>query len=154
MSAPKPIGFDNWKAHFFISKDGSGNKFWIKASFSAEVGAKHRLFRGPSIATTTAATNCVVTTDEAHGFHDGQLIRLHGMPGTLAALLNTEHVITWISTTSFSVPVDTSLEPATTGVGIAGVDIGTEIPTADAVMTPGRLCIEDYPDAWEMPFEG
>ena len=207
MSAPKPIGFDNWKAHFFLSKDGSGNKFWVKGSFCLDVSSRFRIFRGPSIAKVSASYPCIVTTTEAHGFHDNQNIRIHGMPDNLSVALNKSHMITRLSDTTFSVNEDTTgtgvsvtagsfvvgkqytitslgttnftaigasgspavgevftatgagtgsgtAERSVEGVGVAGADIGSEILTADYTMTPGRLCIEDYPDAWELPFEG
>lgn len=157
MAAPKPIGFDNWRAFFFLSKDGSGNKFWIKASFCVDDGSgSFRLFRGPSITSVTGGASAVtVVCSENHGFHTNQKIRLHGLPNNLNSLLGVDHIITVTNSTTFTITTTTLNGQSCGDIGaMAGVDIGTGILTADYTMAPGRLCIEDYPDPWELPFEG
>ncbi len=155
MSAPKPIGFDNWKKHHFVTKDGSGNGFWIKASFSVELSGKHLLFRGPSIASVTASpTITTIVTSEPHGFHTGQRVRLNGLPFNVADALNDLHTVTVVSPDTFTVEASIDGETVPLNVGIAGVDVGANFVTTEYAMTPGRLCIEDYPEAWEEPWEG
>ena len=108
MARPKPVGFDNYRTFSFVSNDGSGFTFFRKASFSVEDGSQHRLYAGPSLASVGAAADAVITTDEPHGFHLGQTVVLHGMPDSLAALLNGPHVIFGVTATTFKVAVDTS----------------------------------------------
>lgn len=155
----KPIGFDNWRAFFFTSKNGS-NPFWIKASFCVqEVDAggvnRYRLYRGPNILTTSAEASATIATTEPHGFRDGDTVRIHGLPAT-HDVLNTSLVITAAPETPsiFTVAVATNVIGITAAVGMVGVDIGAAISVADWDMLPGRLCVEDYPAAWEMPWEG
>ena len=155
MPATKPIGFDNFRTIQLISKDGSGSWMWIKASFAVEESATHKLFRGPYISATTAAANTLVTTVEAHGFHVGQSIRIHKMPSALAGLNGLWVVVTIPSTTTFTVIFDSTTLGNTTAVkAMVGVDIDARLLVADYALIPGRLFIEDYPDAWEMPLEG
>ena len=166
MAAPKPIGFDNWRAFFFLSKDGSGNKFWIKGSFCMIESLIYGIYRGPSILSVScAAAVATVTTGEAHGFHLNQVIRLHNLPNNMSALAGVDVVVlSTPSATTFTVASPGGAPPAgLDGVSfasgayvgaIAGVSIGAGIAVGDYTMAPGRLCVEDYPDAWELPFEG
>lgn len=154
MSAPKPIGFDNFRAHFFVSRDGSGTKFFSKGSFAVVDSSMHKVFRGPDIAATTAAATITVTTSEIHGLHAGQTIRLHGMPVALAALNSEWVVLTVPSTTTFTLGYDSTADGTTAGVGVVGVAVPSYLPAADWSMTTGRLCVDDYPAAWELPLEG
>jgi hypothetical protein len=155
MSRPKPIGFDNWKTFSFVSNDGSGFTFFRKASFSLIESSEHKLYAGPSIASTDADADCTITTDEPHGFKVGQTVVIHGMTSPASGVLDGSHVITEVpSTTTFKIGVDTTAEGATAGVGIVGVDIEARIPVANYCCVPGGLCIEDHPEAWEMPLVG
>ena len=154
MALAKPIGFDNFRPHYFVLKDGSGSKFPVKASFAIVEASAFRLFRGPNIASTTAGTTTTVTTAEAHGLKAGQTIRLQKLPIALAAL-NSEWVILTVPTpTTFTLGFDSTSAGTSTGIGIVGVDTGSELPTADYAMVVGGLCMETHPAAWELPLEG
>lgn len=155
MARPKPIGFDNWKTFSFVSNDGSGFTFFRKASFSIIESAEHRLFVGPSIASTNSAADCIITTAEPHGFSVGQTVVIHGMTAPASGVLGGSHVVTEIpSATTFKLGLDTTSEGATSGVGIVGVDMEARIPVANYAVVPGGLCIDDHPEAWEMPLVG
>tara|TARA_R110000824_G_scaffold84400_1_gene210594 strand:- start:35 stop:499 length:465 start_codon:yes stop_codon:yes gene_type:complete len=154
MARPKPIGFDNWQTFSFVSNDGSGFTFFRKASFSLEVGGNHSLFAGASIASTDAATYCGITTDEAHGFHVGQTIYLHGLPSAVAALNGIQVITHTPSTTIFQVAVDTTSLGTTTGIGLTGADLEARIPVVNYCIVPGGNATEDYPEAWENPLVG
>ena len=155
MARPKPIGFDNWKTFSFVSNDGSGFTFFRKASFSVEVSSEHRLYAGASIASTSSAADAVITTDEAHGLVVGQAVYLYGLTSPVSGVLGGSHVITAVpSSTTFKLGLNTTTEGATAGVGIVGVDIDARIPVANYCCVPGGVCIEDHPEAWEMPIVG
>ncbi|MES2924192.1 MAG: hypothetical protein V4819_21760 [Verrucomicrobiota bacterium] len=150
----KPIGFDNWLSHNFIF-DSTGRDFTIIGSFIFNDSGTYRLFRGPSITATTAASPCVVTTGEAHGFHTGQTVRLRGLPGALGGILDGEHDINVLSATTFSVPVSTVGSGASGAVGaIAGVDCDFRIPAAGCAYIPGKNCVAAHGDAWDRAWIG
>jgi len=150
MSRPRPIGFNNWKTFSFISNDGSGFTFFRKASFSVELSSNHSLFVGPSIASTSAAADAVITTTEAHGFYVGQSIYIKGLPSPVSGVLDGPFIITEVpTTTTFKVGVDTTGAGASSGAGIAGVDLNARIAVANYSCVPGGLCEEDHPAAWE-----
>ena len=67
------------------------------------------------IASASKANPCVVTTSVEHGFTTGQIVYVVG--GTLAGLDNGELVATVLTTTSFSVPLNTIGDP---GSGTGG----------------------------------
>lgn len=155
MARPKPIGFDNFKTFSFVLNDGSGFSLFRKASFSIEESSLHKLYAGPSIASTDANLDCTITTAEDHGFVVGQSIVIHGMTDPVSGVLNGPQIVSAVpSSTTFKVGVSTLTEGATTGVGIAGVDIEARIPVANYCCIPGDLCINDHPEAWEMPLVG
>lgn len=115
----------------------------------------HKLYAGPSIASTNANANCTITTVEPHGFTVGQTVVVHNLPANVATVLNKAHVITAVpTTTTFQVGVSTVTEGATIGVGMVGVDLEARIPVANYCCVPGGLCIDDHPEAWEMPLVG
>ena len=96
-----------------------------------------------------------IETAEPHGFHVGQSVMIHGMPAAVAAALDGPQVVTAIvSTTEFQIGVSTSGMGATTNVGIVGIDLEARIPTSNYCCVPGDLCINDHPEAWEMPLVG
>jgi hypothetical protein len=159
----KPIGFDNWRTFFFVSKDGSNGKFWRKGSFVAREASQHKLYRGPSIAATNEAAAVTITTDEAHEFPVGKRVRISGMPDALAGLNagsdpvndNGEWVVLTVPTpTTFTVGFDSTGLGTTTGIGVVGVFVGDYIPADDYAMVTGRNCTDEYPAAWELPWEG
>jgi len=153
MAKPLPIGFSNWKTHFFANL-AVANNFYIKGSFIGSDGTNYQVFRGPNIASTTAANPTVVTTSEAHGFHVGQTIQIEGMPNAVSAM-NASWVITAVgSSTTFTIGFNSTGLGTTTGRGIAGVDSGLKVPVANYAYTPGANCVDDYPAAHELPWEG
>lgn len=153
MAKPLPVGFSNWRTFFFVN-NVIANNFYAKASFSRIVSDVIHLYRGPSIASTSAANPVVITTAEAHGFKVGQTVSIDGMPNALSAL-NAEWVITAVgSPTTFSVGFNSTTPGTSTGYGMAGVDIGVAAPTASFSLMPGALCVDDYPAAHELPWEG
>jgi hypothetical protein len=156
MSAPKPVGFDNWRTFYFISVDGSGNKVANKGSFCIEDDNKHKIYRGPSIASTTAANPVVITTAEPHEFQVGQSVRFHDLHASIASAFGAiEHVVTAVgSTTTFSVAVSTVGMGTTADLGVVGIDSQNSMKVANWDMLAGRNCKEDYPDPWETAFEG
>lgn len=151
----KPIGFDNFKTFSFVSGDGSGFTFFRKASFTITETGLHKVYAGPNITSVSSATDAVITTAEAHGFHTGQSIRLYGLPALMSAL-NTTHVITVLTTTTFQIDADTSGTAAVSGVGIAGVDLAVYIPEANYSVVPGANCMDSFVvvNAWDLPLVG
>ena len=155
MPLTKPIGFDNFRTYSFIANDGSAFTFFRKASFSRIYDTEHKLFTGPSIASTSADADCIITTDEPHGFKVGQEVVFHGLTFPVVNVLDGQKVITSVpTTTTFTVGEDTTVEGATTGVGIVGVDIEARIPVAQYACVPGANCADDHPAAWEIPIVG
>jgi len=150
----KPIGFDNWLSHNFISSDGSGKDFYTLGSFCLEDSGKFRVYRGPSIASTSAASACVVTTTEAHGLKTGQTVRFAQLPAAISSIMSGDLVVTVLTTATFSVPVTTTSAGATTGLGIVGVDIGQSVSSSAFAYTPGMNCMDSVPDPWMRPWAG
>ncbi len=153
MAKPLPVGFPNWRA-FFFPNIAVANNLYVKASFVESDGTNWRAYRGPTIASITAASSAVVTTAEAHGFHVGQTIRINGLPNALSAI-NTTHVITAVgSSTTFTIAASTTGLSSVVGAAIVGVDMGLTLLAASFGVVPGALCVDDYPGAHELPWEG
>lgn len=150
MAVTKPVGFDNFRVIWNISKDGSGNKTWIKASFINITTEEIEYYRGANIASTVAGTPTTINTDEPHGLETGDTIRIDGCR---IAALNGVFTVTKIDADTFTVSVSTS--SGSTNSGIAGVKVpGYHPKTETADIIVGRKFVEDYPEAWELPLEG
>ena len=134
----KPIGFDNWVAFSFIF-NASERDFTAIGSFLINESAFYKLYRGPSISSTTAGTATVVTTSEAHGFSTGQSVRLYGLLDPLTSL-NANHIITKLTSTTFSIPVSSSTSSVNIGA-IAGYDVGLGLTSTGVTAIPGKNCM-------------
>lgn len=64
---------------------------------------------GETITSVSAAAAAVVTTSENHGYSSTETVYISEVPGTIGALVNgADHVVTYISPTTYSVPVNTT----------------------------------------------
>ena len=159
MAAPQPVGFANFRTFYFILTDGTGQKFWQKASFGIADTTNFRLYQGPTITSVTGngTTTVSVLAAEAHGFVVGQSITLHGFPNALDNLNGNFLVTAVADATHFSITRATALAAGTTAVTgvIAGVDTGAEMLLSSVIVLPdSRLVTQDYPAAYEMPLVG
>lgn len=144
----KPIGFDNWLAFSFIF-NSSERDFTAIGSFLVNESTSYKLYRGPNIISTSADAECVITTAEPHGFFTGQSVRIYGLLSPLGGL-NIIHVVTVLSTTTFSIPVDTTSEGTSGNVGaIAGIDAGLAVTSTGVTAIPGKNCMEAHATAVE-----
>lgn len=71
----------------------------------------------------TNANPAVITTTAAHGFVTGQTVTIAGAAGTLGTAVNGRRVVTVLSSTTFSIPVDTTASSAYGGSGATATDI-------------------------------
>ncbi len=155
MSRPKPVGFDNFITHFGQSNDGSGSRFYKKASFFLTEGGYHKFYRGPSIVSATAAASMVTTTAEAHKLKVGDPVRFRFLPVAYAGLMAADAAVTVVgSPTTFTVGFNSSALAALGAVGIVGVQMRDLIVEANYNIVEGGNCLEEYPAAWELPLEG
>lgn len=148
----KPIGFDNFKNFYIIPANG-GDAILKKASFFKTISSLHRMFRGASIASTSAAATVVVTTTEAHGLPVGSKVTIDGMPNALAGLNGEWVVLSAPTTTTFTVGFNSTAPGASAGSGIAGVDQGDYYPDTYGI-TVGDNCVAAYGNAWDGPTVG
>jgi hypothetical protein len=61
-----------------------------------------------TIATSSAANPSVITTSADHNFADGDTVTISNHSGSTPDI-NSQHVITWISSTTFSIPVNVTV---------------------------------------------
>lgn len=84
-----------------------------------------------TISGVSTATAAVITTSAAHGLSTGQSVTISGlvMTGTPQSHVPSgTYKVTWLSTTTFSIPVDTTgLTYASGGTAIAPLIIGTPV---------------------------
>ena len=90
----------------------------------------------PSIVRFDVGTSTTITTDSAHGLTTGDEILITGVKGwnngasqspATDALFNKEHIVTFVSPTTFTINVDTSATGLTAPDGNSGTNKGTII---------------------------
>jgi hypothetical protein len=84
-----------------------------------------------SIASNTAASPTVVSTNGNHNFATGQTVNIPANNGSNATILGS-HVVTVVSATTFSIPID-----CTTAGGIGGTVLTASITATCGQATPG-----------------
>jgi hypothetical protein len=81
-----------------------------------------------AVTAISSATAAVVTTSVAHGYTSGQTVMLSAVTGTMGGLVNTVPVlVTVLSTTTFSIPINTTSVGTYSGAGtvtLSNGDIG------------------------------
>jgi hypothetical protein len=79
------------------------------------------------IASSSVANPTVITTTTAHSFQSGDIVIITGHNSSVAPDINGEHVVTWISATTFSIPVNVT-------VGGSSGTVESQVDTAYEVM--------------------
>lgn len=92
-----------------------------------------------SVTGATQASAAVITTELTHGLTDGASVTISGAEGMTA--INGTFTMTYISPTSFSIPVDTSSASAYTGSGVLETNPRNEV-----------VSIVDGADTYQIPF--
>ncbi len=62
-------------------------------------------YQGAAVTSSSVANPSVITTAQNHGLATGQTARIHGHYGSTPDI-NAEHIVTVISPTTFSIPVN------------------------------------------------
>jgi hypothetical protein len=90
-----------------------------------------------NITSSSTANPTVITAAAAHGLFSGDIVTIAGHSST--PNINGEHVITWLSTTTFSIPVNVS-----SGGGEAGTITGTPDTFREIMLSPKLACAAGY----------
>ena len=145
----KPVGFDNWRKHWFKQVGDGGDVPWVLASFFLNDSGEIKLYRGPNILSSTSGAGSVITTEEPHGLVVGQEIYIQGH----SAELDGAKTITSVPNPDEFTTGDTTSATATGG--IVGVRVPGYRPTANiAQVIVGDRFIDTYPEAWQGDWEG
>ncbi len=99
---------------------GSGAAETITVGFTMTGNEESLIPANLTITGNTVANPTVVTTSVAHNLETGNVVTITGSDSVPS--INGVHTITFISSTQFSVPVDVTTTPGTTGTVAVGGD--------------------------------
>lgn len=120
---------------------GSGDPYEIGyAIFSALFDVSSLVGSTLSVTGITKANPGVVTTNLTHGFATGQVITINGATG-MTAVNGTPFTITVLSSTTFSIGVNTTGYATYTGGGVVTPNFRNQ-----------SVSITDYPDVYTIPY--
>ena len=103
-----------------------GNEVYLSSSIIA-VAADPAGFSN-TITGVSAATAAVITTTSAHGLVTGQPVTIAGIVGTGGTIPAGTYKATWVSATTFSIPVNTTgLTYSSGGTTVAPLMVGTPV---------------------------
>ena len=118
--------------------------------FEAGPGIDDRI---STITGVTVASPAVITTTANHGLNTGDTVIIDNIVGTMSTVLNDiTHVVTYLTATTFSVPVDTSALAYTSGGTVTPTDslFGFDIRTKrfNPYIKEGQECRLQYVDVY------
>jgi hypothetical protein len=115
-----------------VDRDRSGTTVQVGGSVTASGGNTYEFVPASSsvnITSSSTANPTVITAASAHGLISGDIVTIAGHSSTPD--INGEHVITWLSTTTFSIPVNVS-----SGGGAAGTITSTPATFREIMLSP------------------
>jgi hypothetical protein len=123
-----------------VDRDRQGTTVQLGGTVTAIGGNTYEFVPASSsvnISSSSTANPTVITAAAAHGLLSGDIVTIAGHSSTPD--INGEHIITWLSTTTFSIPVN-----VTSGGGAAGTITGTPDTFREIMLSPKLACGAGY----------
>ena len=125
---------------------GSGSAETLTVGFTMTGDEESLIPANLTITENTVANPTVVTTSVAHNLETGNVVTITGSDSVPS--IDGVHTITYISNTTFSVPVNVTTTPGTTGTVAVGGDIYND--GQDNISIGERTTVEKLPIQFEV----